>query len=90
MARISLSEYLRQCEETDRFDGGYALELVIQQVPAEPEVYDPFEILARLEEQSGISISELERSTQQDATLEQLISQLATVVNQLKKLNKGN
>lgn len=97
MPRISLDNYLKQCEDTDRFDGGYALELVIREIPADPEHYDPVEILSRMEEEVGIPIAKLKRRLQCERDIDQLIARLKevgdlslSVANNLKSLKQGN
>lgn len=97
MARISLDKYLKDCEATDRFDGGFALELVIREIPADPESSDPVEILSHLEELVGVPIAKLKRRLQCERDINQLIAHLEelgdlslSVADNLKYLKEGN
>ena len=77
MARISISSYLQQCEDTDRFAPAFALELLIEVTPADPRTSAPFEILAALEEASGISIYQLmKEETTEDKNLQRKVRNL--------------
>ena len=77
MARISITSYLQQCEDTERFDPAFALELIIETTPAEPSTSDPFEILAALEEVTGISIYQLTKEdNEEDRALKRKVRNL--------------